>query len=333
MKPNRYLSWKEAIDFDQIKSQISSKETCIEVNMQWISDHPNTDEKLKLEQEINSAQDKLTELKNLLSKEPPLPELPPLQPLVKVSGILDEIQTMVVKGYFSAREYEPDEFARQESRRQWGSVLLAAIGESAAATVNAQDEIRSADVYHFIQGKIDGKPFYGWTGMVTARAGDRVELAAVDKGDHLEVYALAVPALRVISVLPRCDMSIDAYIRSGMKITHGLLLLLFVPGALTFFSTHNYALPYLVGIVVLWFALDVLAVEYSEYLERKKIKPPQKMAERIFAALGFSKPADVHLPAITRRKVKALKKNGVPDDRHDERVMPGPRGESHYFYY
>lgn len=170
MKPNRYLSWKKAIDFEQIKSKRSSLDTRIAVKRERAQRCP--EDCLEVEKEIADLNTRILELDALLAKEPPLPELPPLQPLVKVGGILDEIQTMVVKGYFSAREYEPDEFARQESRRQWGSVLLAAIGESAAATVNAQDEIRSADVYHFIQGKIDGKPFYGWTGMVTARAGE-----------------------------------------------------------------------------------------------------------------------------------------------------------------
>ncbi|TQQ86769.1 hypothetical protein EYS39_17540 [Cronobacter sakazakii] len=152
MKPNRYLSWKETIDFEKLNSERKTIDTDLRSKRECIDLYP--DSKNRLEKEIADLNTRILELDALLAKEPLLPELPPLQPLVKVSGILDEIQTMVVKGYFSAREYEPDEFARQESRRQWGSVLLAAIGESAAATVNAQDEIRSADVYHLFRAKL-----------------------------------------------------------------------------------------------------------------------------------------------------------------------------------
>ncbi|ELU8460841.1 hypothetical protein SD347_004138, partial [Cronobacter sakazakii] len=71
MSENTYRHRKDAIDFDQIKSQISWRETCIEVNKQWILDHPVTDERSKLYKEIDDAHVQLAELKKLLSKEPP----------------------------------------------------------------------------------------------------------------------------------------------------------------------------------------------------------------------------------------------------------------------
>ncbi|EKM6354431.1 hypothetical protein PU711_003946, partial [Cronobacter sakazakii] len=118
MKPNRYLSWKETIDFEKLNSERKTIDTDLRSKRECIDLYP--DSKNRLEKEIADLNTRILELDALLAKEPPLPELPPLQPLVKVGGILDEIQTMVVKGYFSAREYEPDEFALQQKRRQWG---------------------------------------------------------------------------------------------------------------------------------------------------------------------------------------------------------------------
>ena len=61
-----------------------------------------------------------------------------------------------MRGYFSDREYAPEEFARKEENRQWGSVLLAAIGESAAAGAISQNDVRRIYNYYFVRGKING---------------------------------------------------------------------------------------------------------------------------------------------------------------------------------
>ncbi|EPZ5291342.1 putative type VI secretion system effector, partial [Cronobacter sakazakii] len=202
MSENTYRHRKDAIDFDEIKSQRSMLDTKLIVKRERI--HRCPEDRLKVEKEITELYAKISELDALLAKAPPLPALPPSQPLVKVSGVLEELNTLFTKGYFTDREYEPDEFTRQESQRQWGSVLLAAIGESAAATVNAQDSVRESHTYDFVQGKINGKPFYGWLGYCSAQCGDDVDMAATDHGDHYEVYALALPELRVITTIPCC---------------------------------------------------------------------------------------------------------------------------------
>ncbi|EMC4272047.1 hypothetical protein VEL60_004100, partial [Cronobacter sakazakii] len=202
MSENTYRHRKDAIDFEKLISERKTIDTDLRSKRECIDLYP--DSKCRLEKEITELYAKIPELDALLAKAPPLPALPPSQPLVKVSGVLEELNTLFTKGYFTDREYEPDEFTRQESQRQWGSVLLAAIGESAAATVNAQDSVRESHTYDFVQGKINGKPFYGWLGYCSAQCGDDVDMAATDHGDHYEVYALALPELRVITTIPCC---------------------------------------------------------------------------------------------------------------------------------
>ncbi|WP_248000635.1 hypothetical protein [Photorhabdus hindustanensis] len=61
-------SFKEAIDFDEIKRQRSSLDTWIEVNLDWIVSHPESKE--ESEKEIEKTKEKIPELDAILAKEP-----------------------------------------------------------------------------------------------------------------------------------------------------------------------------------------------------------------------------------------------------------------------
>ncbi|EYU13219.1 hypothetical protein [Photorhabdus aegyptia] len=110
-----FRPYKDAIDFDEIKRQRSSLDTWIEVNLDWIVSHPESKE--ESEKEIEKTKEKIPELDAILAKEPPPPELPPRKPLIKVSGVLEEFETLCVVGYFTDREYDPAAFARQVAER------------------------------------------------------------------------------------------------------------------------------------------------------------------------------------------------------------------------
>lgn len=335
MSENTYRHRKDATDFDLLKSQISSLRTSIEVDTRWMIEHPDTNERSKLNKEIDIAQNRIIELKNILIKEPPLPELPPSQPLVKVCGVLEELSTLFTKGYFTDREYESDEFARQESHRQWGSVLLAAIGDSAAASVNAQDSIRESHTYDFVQGKINWKPFHGWLGYCSAQCGDYVEMAAADHGDHYEVYALAIPQLRVITTIPCCAHGIigkaNAAAIGGIPFSIGVATIGLI---VSFFAADNILQMLQVTGWSFLGAVAYMALVGPIVYDRMKDKPAPTvvLGQRIFTALGFPHPEKVNLHMSSRLKLWFGKDKALPEPA--SRMMPDKYYYvSHYFYY
>ncbi|AXG44452.1 hypothetical protein GPY51_13075 [Photorhabdus laumondii subsp. laumondii] len=322
-------SFKEAIDFDEIKRQRSSLDTWIEVNLDWIISHPESKE--ESEKEIEKTKEKIPELDAILAKEPPPPELPPGKPLIKVSGVLEEFETLCVKGYFTEREYDPVAFARQEERELYGGLLMSLAGNTSGS--NSQTNVRWGDVCDFVRGKINGVPFHGWFGFTSAKVGDYVELAAIEQEGNYVVYAIAHPELRVVSMTPRCDQGIHADAKEqifGTFCIFGGFLLIFTV------SVWTDALAFLEDMLP-FFALLIAIFAPSTYYRRlKKPRPTVKLAEEIFTVLGFPDPTNLNIRQFTRKRLKEIKANSLDEEvgKESERVLPDSGCfASHYYYY
>lgn len=328
MKKDRLM--KYAIYFDELKKQRTSFSIDKETNEEWLAEHPDS---VKSQKIIADMDIRIAEIDALLVKEPPTPELPPRQPLIKVSGVLEEIDILLARGFFSDREYEPEEYKRNERNRLWGSVILAAVGESAAAAVHSQDDIREADVYDFVKGKINGKPFYGWLGRTTAIPGDYIELAAIDKNGHYEVYALALPKFRTVSMFPRCyqaiyskalrDLKTIIYFPFGMAAFVGVFGIFF-PGI----SVDENFLIFLGYIAAVMMAYCIIASPFAYYRNVKKPNAINAMAQRIFTALEMKEPEKINLEKITKEKSKHKSRQ-----ENQKRIMPDHREWVDYYYY
>ncbi|MDH2067438.1 putative type VI secretion system effector [Pantoea sp. GD03673] len=328
MKKDRLM--KDALYFHRLKKEKRALESDIRVHSEWLSSHPRS---IDSKDKISESEKKIVEIDVLLAKEPPTPELPPRQPLIKVSGVLEEIDILLARGFFSGREYEPEEFERNESNRLWGSVILAAVGESAAAAVHSQDDIREADVYDFVKGKINGKPFYGWLGRTTAIPGDYIELAAIDKNGHYEVYALALPKLRTVSMFPRCyqaiyskalmDLKSIIYLPFGMA-AFVCVFGIFFPGI----SVDENFFIFLGYIATVMMAYCIIASPFAYYRNVKKPNPINVMAQRIFTALEMKEPEKINLEKITKEKSKHKSRQ-----ENQKRIMPDYREWVDYYYY
>ncbi|KGM28308.1 hypothetical protein KS18_10500 [Photorhabdus luminescens] len=326
---------KDAIDFDEIKSQRSSLDTWIEVNLDWIVSHPESKE--ESEKEIEKTKEKIPELDAILAKEPPPPELPPGKPLIKVSGVLDEFETLCVIGYFTDREYDPVAFARKEERDQYGALLLAMVGNSSGAAVTSQTSVRVSDVCDFVRGKINGIPFHGWLGFTIAKVGDYVELAVIEQEGHYVVYAIAHPELRVVSMTPCCRAGILSDAKEqifGTCYFFSLYLLILAIGAVFFIEKD------LVGFLeyISLFSLVMIAIlAPSTYYRRlKRPRPTVKLAEEIFTVLGFPDPTNLNICQFTKKKLKEIKANSLDgkSGKDSERVLPDKACfVSHYYYY
>ena len=69
----------------------------------------------------------------------------------------------------------------------------------------------------YVQGMINGKPFRGWVGTTRLQAGDKVEMVVEWQHDHYEVYAIALPEERIVSICPKCDMGHIAHMLWRIK--------------------------------------------------------------------------------------------------------------------
>ncbi|EKS3673132.1 hypothetical protein QL374_003076 [Salmonella enterica] len=321
----------EFIAFDEIRRKKSHCETIIEVNNKWAVEHPDECDPLKLERENEQASAEITQLDAILATEPPPPELPPRQPLFKVSGMLEEFSVQKVIGYFTDREYDPEAFAHQESRNQVGGLLVAMTGNTAGAAVTGQSQVRMSDASDFVRGKINGVSFSGWLGKTNVKVGDFVEMAVMGREEHYVVYAIALPELRTITMTPYCrhGREIDVFYeyRSGIFLIGGFftVLLLFV-----FFASKSLSLEDFLKLVVISYSITAYACFRGVRKQRKRPKPTTLLAEAIFTVLGFNEPKRVDLDKITKEQIKVL-----PPDllTSDGREMPSRTSYLDGFFY
>ncbi|HDX8712066.1 TPA: hypothetical protein RQO21_004535 [Klebsiella michiganensis] len=73
------------------------------------------------------------------------------------------------------------------------------------------------DSVEYVQGMINGQPFRGWVGVTRLQAGDDVDMIVEWQHDHYEVYAIALPEERIVSVCPKCDMGHIAHMLWRIK--------------------------------------------------------------------------------------------------------------------
>ncbi|MFD0708282.1 putative type VI secretion system effector [Photorhabdus akhurstii] len=329
---NTYQMLRGAIDFEEIKSQRKSLNTQIAVKREiMIPRYPEDSE--EIEKAIEELQAKIPELDAILAKEPPPPELPPRKPLIKVNGVLEEWEILCVKGYFSDREYDPEEFARREENRQFGALLLAMLGNSSQAAVNLRTEVRLSEICHFVQGKINGTPFHGWIGLTTVKTGDYVELAVTEQGGYYVVYALTNPERRTISITPCCNKGTRSKAWDEVFYTFCVFFMIIVIclGAI-FFSGGG---SFWDGPDLLTLCIMSVATVFSFYAYSVSIKKPWpsvKLAQDIFSVLGFPNPQDVSLRKLTKKRIEDIKAN--PLSENSEEVLPDKLCIlSHYYYY
>lgn len=330
MTTNRKFS-DEYIDFDEIRRKKSHCETIIEVNNKWMVEHPDECEPQKTERENAQASVEITRLEAVLATEPPPPELPPRQPLFKVSGVLEEFSVQKVIGYFTDREYDPEAFAREVERNQVGGLLLAITGNAAGSAVTGQNDVRQDDRCDFVRGKINGIPFHGWLGKTHVRVGDYVEMVVMSQDEHYLVYAIVFPELRTLSITPRCSCGREADIRFaamyGMPMLASIFLIMII---IFFFKGVDWK-----GIAV-FAAISGIALLLAFWRAARKGRkipgPVFLLTENIFSVLGFTDPQQVDLRKLTKEHLKrAPEGTSLVTDRE----MPSRRSAwvSYFYYY
>ncbi|NUU64709.1 hypothetical protein HQN64_01100 [Enterobacteriaceae bacterium BIT-l23] len=278
---------------------------------------------------------------------PPPPVLPPYGPLEKISGRLESFSKECFREYFDVKAYRTSTLP-DISDGQRGAAAAAAIAAGSpgvGATIMAESE-SSNDTADYVQGTINGRAFRGWVGITRLQTGDDVEMIAGWQHDHYQVYAIALPEERIVSICPKCDMGHIAHMLwriKNMFILTAILLFMFMfmLALRVFFDDgvySNYWIDYHGPIYVL-LAASLGISGMIAYFAYKACAPTRcKLAEEIFSLLGMNNVASINLNKVTRKRERQLISEGKchdPGDK-DKPACPSAKfiysGES-WFYY
>lgn len=149
---------------------------------------------------------------------PPPPVLPPYGPLEKISGRLQSFRSEYFREYFDADAYRTSTLPEISDGQRGAAAAVAIVAGSpgVGAVIMAESE-SSNDSAEYVQGEINGQPFRGWVGVTRLQAGDKVDMIVEWQHDHYEVYAIALPEERIVSVCPKCDMGHIAHMLWRIK--------------------------------------------------------------------------------------------------------------------
>ncbi|EQC2548398.1 putative type VI secretion system effector [Enterobacter sichuanensis] len=278
---------------------------------------------------------------------PPPPVLPPYGPLEKISGRLQSFRSEYFREYFNADAYRTS-MLPEISDDQRGAAAAGAIvaGSPGVGAVMMAESESSNDSAEYVQGLINCKPFRGWVGVTRVQAGDDVDMIVEWQHDHYEVYAIALPEERIVSVCPKCDMGHIAHMLWRIKNIFILITILMVAFvSVCVFISLSEGNPNGASLFEGFYLFLVMAfVVYSiisgliAFFAYKACSPTCcKLAEEIFQLLGMKRIATLNLNKITKKHEKELISNREWHEPGDKNRTACPSSKFIYsggwFYY
>ena len=170
---------------------------------------------------------------------------------------------------------------------------------------------------NFVNVQINNEIYRGWVGDCSFEAGDEVEVVVEWQNDHYELYAIAKPDERIISVCPNCFRGRWAYF--FYTFPRAIITLLIILLVMTGFYIHYNDLDsvltldeeYTEYISVLTFFFGSLTTLALYMAIKDSLTTKVKIAEQIFKALNLEKLTRIDLRKKTNRKVRRLKRQGT----------------------
>ncbi|WP_379933405.1 putative type VI secretion system effector [Enterobacter sichuanensis] len=280
---------------------------------------------------------------------PPPPVLPPYGPLEKISGQLEDFRYERFREYFGADAYRTHSVP-EITDGQRGAAAAAAIvaGSPGVGAVMMAESESSNDSAEYVQGMINGQPFRGWVGVTRVQAGDDVDMIVEWQHDHYEVYAIALPEERIVSVCPKCDMGHIAHmlwrIKNMFILTGILFFMVFFAGILS--EVIDGTWEGLVSFVTTYFWLHVMVLLgggglsglIAFFAYKSCASTCCKLAEEIFHLLGMRGVTCVNLNKITKKRELLQRKKGKWYEPSSRSHTPQPTRKfgylfEHWYYY
>ena len=166
--------------------------------------------------------------------------------------------------------------------------------------------------------------------------------------DHYEVYAIALPEERIVSVCPKCDMGHIAHmlwrIKNMFILTGIFFFSVLLAGVIsevidgTWEGLDSFITTYIL-LYIMAFLLGVGVSGLIAFSAYKACAPTRcKLAEEIFQLLGVKNIAAVNLNKITKEREQQLKRKGGWHEPDDENKTTCPSADFIYsreswFYY
>ena len=274
------------------------------------------------------------------------PPKPPVLPCLgdeftKICGTIERIDIEQQQQAFEVESYEniKESVERLNRAAKIGAIIGALRGQvGLTGMADNQPILRDAN---FVNVQIENKIYCGWLGDCPFREGDNVEVVVEWQNDHYELYAIAKPDERIISVCPNCFRGRWAYFMYCFKgtIISLMITLIVMTGIYIHYHGLNIALSWYknylnyVSMVALGFA--TFAVMGLYIVLNDSFKTKVKIAEQIFITLNLQKISWVNLRKFTNKKIRKLKKQGKyqKNEKIPKKVFNTWSSDNFLYYY
>ncbi|MBI0028360.1 hypothetical protein H3S88_05145 [Gilliamella sp. B14448G11] len=248
--------------------------------------------------------------------QPTKPVLPCLgNEFIAIRGKIERIDKEVEKAGFEIESYEHVKKSIQKMHEgaKIGAILGALRGQY-GLTGGAYVEPARIKA-NFVNIQINNEIYRGWVGDCPFEAGDEVEVVVEWQNDHYELYAIAKPDERIISVCPNCFRGRWAYFFYTFPRT---IIIWFISLLVITFFMYNSIdellslnKSFLNRVLVIAYNMGFIAILGLYMAIKDSLTTKVKIAEQIFKALNLEKLTRIDLRKKTNRKVRRLKRQGT----------------------
>ena len=248
--------------------------------------------------------------------QPTKPVLPCLgNEFIAIRGKIERIDKEVEKAGFEIESYEHVKKSIQKMHEgaKIGAILGTLRGQY-GLTGGAYVEPARIKA-NFVNIQINNEIYRGWVGDCPFEAGDEVEVVVEWHNDHYELYAIAKPDERIISVCPNCFRGRWAYFFYTFPRT---IIIWFISLlVITFFMSNSIDellslnKSFLNRVLVIAYNMGFIAILGLYMAIKDSLTTKVKIAEQIFKALNLEKLTRIDLRKKTNRKVRRLKRQGT----------------------
>ena len=250
--------------------------------------------------------------------QPTKPVLPCLgNEFIAIRGKIERIDKEVEEHGFEIESYEHVKKSIQKMREgaKVGAILGTLRGQY-GLTGGAYVEPARIKA-NFVNVQINNEIYRGWVGDCPFQVGDEVEVVVEWQNDHYELYAIAKPDERIISVCPNCFRGRWAYF--FYTLPRSIVILLFILLFFTCLDIYSYGLnevlslnkKYIDNIITAAIAFGLFVFIGLYMAIKDSLTTKVKIAEQIFKALNLEKLTRIDLRKKTNRKVRRLKRQGT----------------------
>ena len=248
--------------------------------------------------------------------QPTKPVLPCLgNEFIAIRGKIERIDKEVEEHGFEIESYEHVKKSIQKMREgaKVGAILGTLRGQY-GLTGGAYVEPARIKA-NFVNVQINNEIYRGWVGDCPFQVGDEVEVVVEWQNDHYELYAIAKPDERIISVCPNCFRGRWAYFFYTFPRT---IIIWFISLlVITFFMSNSIDellslnKSFLNRVLVIAYNMGFIAILGLYMAIKDSLTTKVKIAEQIFKALNLEKLTRIDLRKKTNRKVRRLKRQGT----------------------